>query len=592
MSSLQAKSPAVTLKSFLRVSKSGTASEILGDNIKRKRSDESVSETKVLDSTPVEKQSPPLKRRLRATNTPTKLQSTPVRKSARASIQKTLEKQSTGLTLSTRSTKKKVETKIIPKSDFFKPRTTHSTPKRDLNDEPKLSEERENAISIESIRNSDMDSLRKKIRDSEKNLGSRVKDLLSKIKNNLGSEPKEPESVPICGPPETCFKVSPEQESQPKEESIPKTKAIRPDQELADKILETKEIKKQLNQVRVSHILETAKTQRLEMASSFEKPIIAAPEIPKFNPVRALEHVLSFSMAQNHGFVVFHRIKKSVENSSGHLRNLGEIAFFLPDGYTIDPVRVKIGESIVESVSIGMKSSNDGLDLIDPRNMERRRNKFRLELTNFAAETYKQLGIMPADGSLSTLKSLDNVFPELPITNPVIKGLISAGVQTNPSKAQPGKSSPIEPLVSKPEKEKPITRAKQLLARIREKQRQAELSKLATKSASVDKPQLNHRLVTVVDCLNFVFGIEGTNVLPLNIVLSKLHSSLDLDGEELNNLVVELSRIVPQWLTVESVAPLSVANRIESNGPNVGKRIVRITRSISVNQVKNILNSL
>ncbi|OMJ08378.1 hypothetical protein AYI69_g11089 [Smittium culicis] len=857
-------SPAVTLKNFLKVSKSSTPSKLphhsSKDGIKRKRVvDEPItfnsSCAELISHSPVpapEKTSPPLKRRLRGSAKTAPLNNFsffPADKSKPSSIttpkteklstpksldsdsiltsQQFAEKFSKTSQLTPKSIKKaktntpKTQTKIFMNKPFFKNYTGSGDAKSivtensssknsqyEISSNSLLSLANDDTISLNSgnlvLEKNEFDLLESKISASEKKIGSRVKDLLQRIKKNLnkesdGSHTAQPSSNQVTAVSLPIQTINNTQLDSLKQSSHTTSILVLDTIEsLEAKKLETAKINNQITQNRINNIIkdinlslgqQSDKTAS-QIPSSFENvganAINSSALPPKFNPVRvwsnpqsdihsltntssltithstnnvshnsntaslgsknitdtkslsdlsyelstpiqksklilpskletldltfqALEHSLAFAYAQNSMFSIFHRIKKSVENSSGHLfglKQLGEILYFLPQGYLIDLSKAKIGEKVINSVSIGFSNSflenlnqengknipqvNSTTSMIDPRNMERRRNAFRSNMVKYAADVYNNLGIplkfetFELSESLAQnklQKSLDLVFPEIEINNAAIVSLLksqpappsskpslSLNINSSSSKSDPftekpatviaNSASPTEQNKPAAKKEKPITRAKQLLERIRQKQKNDELAKIkllaSNDSGHSNSSQLTRidltRMCMVVDCLNFIFGIEATSVLPLQVVVSKLESSSQmaytsstfsdtsidgssssfsfggggLCGTELKLLLEKLCELVPAWINIETVAPISIAvinsnrnaasNTASANQQNAGKlpnsgisssvkhdlatlppgakSIVRINRSTSVKQVKSILSSL
>ncbi|OMH82230.1 DNA replication factor Cdt1 [Zancudomyces culisetae] len=149
-------------------------------------------------------------------------------------------------------------------------------------------------------------------------------------------------------------------------------------------------------------------------------------------------------------------------------------------------------------------------------------------------------------------------------------------------------------------KEKPVSKASLLLERIRNKQKQAEKDKFIAKygeTAGNETPiatgqerlllsdLTRSRLMTVADSLSFLFGAEGKNVLALSFVCNRLSESLRshmLSSSELQQLLVMLTKIAPEWCSLDSVgASGALSSSITS------RSVFRITRTISVKNVKD-----
>ncbi|OMJ19171.1 hypothetical protein AYI70_g4895, partial [Smittium culicis] len=613
-------SPAVTLKSFLKVSKSSTPSKLplhsSKDGIKRKRAVDELNTfnsncTELKNHSPVpapEKMSPPLKRRLRGSALSASLNNSsflPAEKSISRSITSSnteklstpkslgsdsvltslqfAEKFSKTSQLTPKSTKKaktstpKSQSKTVMNKPFFKNFTENSNTKtavaenflpnnsqNEISSNSLLSLANEEPISLNSgnlvLEKNEFDLLESKISASEKKIGSRVKDLLQRIKKNLNKETDDPHTAQPSTNQVTVVSLPTQTannsllDSKKQSSHTPTVLALDTNESLEAKKLETAKINDQITQNRINNIIkdinlsigQQSDKSAIENLSSFDNVgastlNLSAPP-PKFNPVRvwanplsdikaststsshtntrnsnnlshssdttplgsnnnpnaqnlseiryelstpiqknklilpsnletldltfqALEHSLAFAYAQNSMFSIYHRIKKSVENSSGHLfglKQLGEILYFLPHGYLIDLSKAKIGEKVINSISIGLSNSflenlnqetgknlpqaNNTASMIDPRNMERRRNAFRSNMVNYAAEVYKNFGIplkfetFDLSESLAQnklQKSLDLVFPEIEINNAAVLSLL---------KSQPAPTSSIPSL--------------------------------------------------------------------------------------------------------------------------------------------------
>ncbi|PVZ99031.1 hypothetical protein BB558_004961 [Smittium angustum] len=358
---------------------------------------------------------------------------------------------------------------------------------------------------------------------------------------------------------------------------------------------------------------------------------------------QALEHTLAYVTAQGNSFGVFHRIKKWVENSSGHnftFEQVGQIKYLFPTAYHFENTRINFEGKIIDSLIIAItdyKINDEHVNLSNPKDyvvagminpavMEKRRNHFRKLLENHVLDAYNiwtekasKVGysLQKPNENLDSLKnwtfdknfSLDLDVPLVPnalvgtsmmpkaafqkdIINP--KTDVKASSSGNNIPCSTEKPTNKETRAGKggdkngdSKTEKPVSRAKDLLERIRMKQL-AAISKESEKNETVENMKSLSglqvtRLCMMIDCMSYIFGIENTSILPLSIVLSKLQGSLDnkvnLSSTEINDLLRLLAEKVPEYLQLERI-----------NNEKNGKEFVRLRRTTSTNKVKQFLS--
>ncbi|PVU93235.1 hypothetical protein BB561_003383 [Smittium simulii] len=182
---------------------------------------------------------------------------------------------------------------------------------------------------------------------------------------------------------------------------------------------------------------------------------------------------------------------------------------------------------------------------------------------------------------------------------------------------------------SSEQKEKPITRANQLLARIRAKQQETEQQSKRNhekqsdvSSSSCLNTKEKARIISIIDCLNFIFGIEKKTVLPLLTAVSKLVDSLPtfLSPIEVQQLIVKLVSVAPEYFSIENIAedgpnssgsvitdcslpnknilfpnannPTAIAHAASQEAKIVSTSILRINRKYSAAAIKSKIQAL
>ncbi|PVV04830.1 hypothetical protein BB560_000658 [Smittium megazygosporum] len=357
---------------------------------------------------------------------------------------------------------------------------------------------------------------------------------------------------------------------------------------------------------------------------------------------QALEHTLVFALAANKQYCTFSYVKKSVENVSSRafsVEKLSQIRFLFPNAYEIvypdqsnglgsqisgrshngaSPLRLSLKS---DNFFISLKFTNESGSFF-PRLMETRRNFFRKQLLI----NYNQ-SKDPFFNNCKSISNSDNVkeqIPRFPVSDLAVRKSIplenaiyeskeeapvtrdkgsqlssisdsTANQSSHSSKPQPLQNTKIS---ASEEKEKPVSKAKDLLARIRAKQQESQKKYTSTNSTAVEPSIQNissqnsnnttppsekekSRMIMIIDCLNFIFGIERKTVLPLGTVTSKIIDSLsvDLSQPEIHALLAKISNLVPEWLSFESISEKTTTKPNEIN-PFSSPKTIHTTKGI------------
>ncbi|KAJ1679007.1 hypothetical protein EV182_002919 [Spiromyces aspiralis] len=164
---------------------------------------------------------------------------------------------------------------------------------------------------------------------------------------------------------------------------------------------------------RVRRSQDTATTKfELVRRRAFDLPL--PDRLTKLEAIfQAIEHTLMFTHSQGCAWI-FHRHRKSVENSCGYtftLRHLAQIVYIYPDSYELKPTRVAYQGSQVDSIEVSPKPGGAATDTdaesakslggVDPTSafatarfaveqIERRRRTFREQLLDYV-DTYHKM---------------------------------------------------------------------------------------------------------------------------------------------------------------------------------------------------------
>ncbi|KAJ1915983.1 hypothetical protein GGI09_003795 [Coemansia sp. S100] len=355
--------------------------------------------------------------------------------------------------------------------------------------------------------------------------------------------------------------------------------------------------------------------------------ITRGPALPqglrKLNEIfQALDHTVMFGGQTS---VIYHRARHGVESMAKRTfgwRELGQILALYPESYTYKPVgTVYEGRRIV---SVELCPKVRGMDLAVE--IEARRNEFSRRLVALVDAAHREFLIKRGyeDKDIDATQghwhpSFDieltpTVTPlPLPPTSAAAAGpvatfdrerlrhLLGAAEAKNSelkdkpptvlSLPTPADSPLLQPAAVPDSK---VSRAKNLLERIREKQRAKEAAELAAVQAvPLATRTMYSRLPAILETLSFLFYTERRNVLPYFYVVDKLVESKGLERPDISNHIIAISEFVPEWCSITepgdsagTTTPSdSVAIKLAPVEPSPDARL-NITRTISMREAK------
>ncbi|KAJ1920048.1 hypothetical protein H4219_001577 [Mycoemilia scoparia] len=338
---------------------------------------------------------------------------------------------------------------------------------------------------------------------------------------------------------------------------------------------------------------------------------------------QAIEHTLMFTQGQGHT-CIYHRHRKSVENSSGHtftLRHLAQIKYVYPESYTFKPTKVLIQGRNIDSIEInvfkkanseeasGSKGPTQSIALKNARfaadSLEKRRQEMRERLVKYVDKYHvdfleKQKMRVSSWRELKQWHpdfSLENDVPDLPQTElPNVESNIakpdkerirwllgkaagnSSKESANPTTEEQSASAPEPPLEQQTKrKEAPVTKVSALLERIRAKERQKkeEIMKGVGPKKIAERAMLS-RLPSLADSISFIFYSQRKSIISFTYLCDKLSQSgqVPLSIDECETHVTKIASLVPEWCSIETLG---------------NTKMIRLTRIKSVRQVKQQL---
>ncbi|KAJ1940646.1 hypothetical protein GGF37_003885, partial [Kickxella alabastrina] len=340
---------------------------------------------------------------------------------------------------------------------------------------------------------------------------------------------------------------------------------------------------------------------------------------------QALEHTILFDSKDASMGVIYHRIRKSVEVMAKRTfgwHELGQILAVYPESYTFGALpTMHEGRRVV---SVELKPRAHGLQMAVE--MERRRVEFRKRLVRIVEAEHG--GFLARRGYTETdISAVRGWHPEfdiettpmvtpiamppatLPLGNQSASPLVAtfdrnrlkhllgqttaalsqapaqeqADLVPEPTTAAAAALAATKAAAAAIPKEKPITKAQELLERIRAKQRAKELQKQNEAPVVPASTRTMHsRLPGILEALSFMFYSERKSVLPFFFVADRIAETKGLDKAEAAVHLVEMSAFVPEWCVVVREDG-AVMNRGEE--PVTGARM-KVTRSIGMQEAK------
>ncbi|KAJ2840705.1 replication licensing factor Cdt1, partial [Coemansia sp. 'formosensis'] len=349
-------------------------------------------------------------------------------------------------------------------------------------------------------------------------------------------------------------------------------------------------------------------------------------ELRKLSEIfQALDHAVMFA---GHASVIYHRTRRAVESMAKRTfgwRELGQILALYPESYHHAPVPTTHEGRRVASLELTPRVG--GLDLAVE--IEARRDEFARRLVArvdaahrafLAQRGYDANDIdatrghwHPAFDVESTPKVTPLPLPPTPAAaaGPVatfdrerLRHLLDAAEAKNAeSKEKPPAvlalpPTPADSPLLKPAalpKDVKVSPAKNLLERIREKQRAKEAAQLAAAQAIPPATRTMHsRLPAILETISFLFYTERRNVLPYFYVVDKLVESKGLERPDISNHIIALAGFVPEWCSITEPGNKDSGATAEPNDtppspppvdPSPEARL-NITRTISMRDAK------
>ncbi|KAJ1889782.1 hypothetical protein LPJ66_007849 [Kickxella alabastrina] len=340
---------------------------------------------------------------------------------------------------------------------------------------------------------------------------------------------------------------------------------------------------------------------------------------------QALEHTILFDSKDASMGVIYHRIRKSVEVMAKRTfgwHELGQILAVYPESYTFGALpTMHEGRRVV---SVELKPRAHGLQMAVE--MDRRRVEFRKRLVRIVEAEHG--GFLARRGYTETdISAVRGWHPEFdieatPMVTPIamppatlplgnqsasplvatfdrnrlkhLLGQTTAALAQAPAQEQadlvPEPTTAVAAALAATKaaaaaipKEKPITKAQELLERIRAKQRAKELQKQNEAPVVPASTRTMHsRLPGILEALSFMFYSERKSVLPFFFVVDRIAETKGLDKAEAAVHLVEMSAFVPEWCVVVREDG-AVMDRGEE--PVTGARM-KVTRSIGMQEAK------
>ncbi|KAJ2757293.1 hypothetical protein GGI19_000113 [Coemansia pectinata] len=347
----------------------------------------------------------------------------------------------------------------------------------------------------------------------------------------------------------------------------------------------------------------------------------------KLNEIfQALDHTVMFGGQTS---VIYHRARHGVEAMAKRTfgwRELGQILALYPESYTYKPMpTVHDGRRIV---SVELSPKVRGMDLAVE--IEARRDEFGRRLVALVDTAHRaflvQRGYEDKDIDATQgqwhpsfdVESTPAVTPlPLPPTPAAAAGPVAtfdrerlrhllgaAEAKNSELKDKPPAvlalptpaDSPLLQPVAVP-KESRVSTAKNLLERIREKQRAKEAAQLAAVQAVPQATRTMHsRLPAILETLSFLFYTERRNVLPYFYVVDKLVESKGLERPDISNHIIAIAGFVPEWCSITEPSANdsggtttepsdSATTKLAPVEPSPDARLA-ITRTISMREAK------
>ena len=325
---------------------------------------------------------------------------------------------------------------------------------------------------------------------------------------------------------------------------------------------------------------------------------------------------------------IFHRYRKSVENSCGHtftLRHLAQIKYIYPDSYSFKSTKLLHQGRHIDSIEITPIEPSDKPDattshfgtVFKQANfagelIERRRRAFRENLIDYVDKYHTEL-LTKSHTVVRTWRDIKQWHPDFALNTDVpdlpqaelpnvntgiarpdkdrIRWLL--GQTTSPQKGGSDESPETYDGSTLPKsaasdtdasviavakrKEAPVTKVSALLERIRAKeQKRKEGEMMGVGPEKMAERAMLSRLPGMADSISYLFYSQRKSVLPLSLLCEKLSQSaqVSLSSDECEAHVTKISDLVPNWCRVETLAHT---------------KMVRIIRVESVRQVKQQL---
>ncbi|KAJ2065331.1 hypothetical protein GGI17_000383 [Coemansia sp. S146] len=347
----------------------------------------------------------------------------------------------------------------------------------------------------------------------------------------------------------------------------------------------------------------------------------------KLNEIfQALDHTVMFGGQTS---VIYHRARHGVEAMAKRTfgwRELGQILALYPESYTHKPVpTVHDGRRIV---SVELSPKVRGMDLAVE--IEARRDEFGRRLVALVDTAHRaflvQRGYEDKDIDATQgqwhpsfdVESTPAVTPlPLPPTPAAAAGPVAtfdrerlrhllgaAEAKNSELKDKPPAvlalptpaDSPLLQPVALP-KESRVSTAKNLLERIREKQRAKEAAQLAAVQAVPQATRTMHsRLPAILETLSFLFYTERRNVLPYFYVVDKLVESKGLERPDISNHIIAIAGFVPEWCSITEPSANDSGGTTAEPGDSATTKLapvepspdarLTITRTISMREAK------
>ncbi|KAJ2384395.1 hypothetical protein H4S02_004835, partial [Coemansia sp. RSA 2611] len=342
-------------------------------------------------------------------------------------------------------------------------------------------------------------------------------------------------------------------------------------------------------------------------------------DLRKLNELfQALDHTVMFGGQTS---VIYHRVRRSVEVMAKRTfgwRELGQILAIYPESYTIKPMStVHEGRSVVSAELSPMARGMELAVEIGARREEFGRRLFalvddahRLFLVSRGYDEKDIDGTMGRHHPSFDVESTPPVTPlplpptpaaaQASVAGPVatfdrkrlrhLLGTANTKLSSEPQEKPPTilalptpADSPLLPPTDAPKNTK-VSSAKNLLERIREKQRAKEAALLAAAEAVPQATRTMYsRLPGILETISFLFYTERRNVLPYFFVVDKIAESKGLDRLDISNHIVALAGFIPEWCCISEPGDKETKEVVGEPSPEARLSVIR---SISLRDAK------